>query len=123
MAALFLLSLLVALGAIFGPAALVEEADASRVGLYAQDYEGALCGLVTGPNGRDLTSRPYAYFLNASHSICVAQCPRLADELACEYALEAAPPAARYKAIGTRCFAQQRTRPAFPACLPLRGDR
>ena len=62
MAALFLLShsLLVALGAIFGPAALVEEADASRVGLYAQDYEGALCGLVAGPNGRDLTSRPCA---------------------------------------------------------------
>ena len=56
--------------------------------------------------------------MNSSAAVCVRRCPRLADELACEYPFEAVPIAQQRQQLGSRCFSQIRTRPSFPACLP-----
>ena len=99
-----------------------DPSDAARLGYYGEDYEGNLCGQTTihadGSRGRDLRSRPYAYWMNSSAAVCVRRCPRLADELACEYPFEAVPIAQQRQQLGSRCFSQIRTRPSFPACLP-----
>ena len=154
MSCTFLISLIVAIGVIFGPAYLgapspprffylkcpsaralshspsltlplplaADPSDAARLGYYGEDYEGNLCGQTTihadGSRGRDLRSRPYAYWMNSSAAVCVRRCPRLADELACEYPFEAVPIAQQRQQLGSRCFSQIRTRPSFPACLP-----
>jgi len=118
----FGMSLLAALFTIFVPAFLAAPGDAQRIGYFGEDYEGNLCGQLAfdgdGRMGRDLRLRPFAYWLNASSIVCVRTCPRLSDELACEYPLEALTTGAKRAALGARCFAQQRTRTAFPACLP-----
>ena len=118
----FTASLLLAGCLVFGPAYLAEPSDAARLGYYAEDYEGNLCGtqsyLADGTRGRDLRARPFAYWVNATSAICVRTCPRLADELVCEYALEGTPGRVQRSELGSRCFAQRRTRASFPACLP-----
>ena len=118
----FSLSLVASVGIIFWPALLADPSDASCIGFFGEDYEGNLCGQYAvqadGSLGRDLRARPFAYWLNSSTIVCVRICPRLADELVCEYPLESLPISAQRAHLGERCFAQQRTRTAFPACLP-----
>ena len=120
--AVFGASLLAAVAVIFVPAFLADPSDAQRLGFFGEDYEGNLCGQLAwradGQRGRDLRARPFAYWANATTRICVHTCPRLADELVCEYPLESLHVGARRAQLGKRCFAQLRTRTAFPACLP-----
>lgn len=119
---LFGASLIAAFALIFVPALFATPEDAARIGYFGEDYEGNLCGQLgfdpDGRMGRDLRQRPFAYWLNASSIICVRTCPHLADELLCEYPLESLENGAKRAALGARCFAQWRTRTAFPACLP-----
>ena len=121
---LFALSLALSALLIGIPAYLADPSDAARLGFYGQDYEGNLCGhLAFRPDGsraRDMRARPFMYWLNATATVCVRRCPRLADELVCEYPFEAVPVERRRAQLGLRCFAQLRTRPSFPACLPYK---
>lgn len=120
----FAISLIAAVVVIGWPAYFAEPSDASRLGFYGEDYEGNLCGhLAFRPDGsraRDLRARPFAYWMNATASVCVRHCPRLADEIVCEYPFEAVPVEKQRAQLGSRCFAQLRTRPSFPACLPYK---
>ena len=122
MSLFFRLSVLAALAVIFGPAYLAAPSDAARLGYFGEDYEGNLCGVQAikpdGSRGRDLKTRPFVYWLNTTSAVCVRSCPRLTGELVCEYPFEAVPVALQRAQIGSRCFAQRRTRPSFPACLP-----
>ena len=105
----FLLTLALAFAAVFVPALLAEPSDAMRIGFFGEDFEGNLCGVqATAPDGRrgrDLRSRPLAYWMNASAVVCVPKCPRLADELVCEYPLESLGTPARRAQLDHRCFA------------------
>ena len=120
----FIISIVGAACLITFPAYLAEPSDASRLGFYGEDYEGNLCGQLAsrpdGSRGRDLRSRPFVYWLNTSATVCVRSCPRLADDLFCEYPFEAVPVAQKRAQLGLRCFSGLRTRPSFPACLPVK---
>ena len=118
----FVTSLLVAASVIFVPSLLADDADARRLGYYGTDYEGNLCGQRVwrgGVPGRDLQARPYMYWLNSTTPVCTRACPRLADELICEYAYQSVPLHVQRAHLNERCFAQRRTRAVFLACLPL----
>ena len=104
---------------VLGPPLFTDDADAERLGYFGRDYEGELCGQI---GRRDLRDRPFVYFLqphNLSSAVCVRACPLLADELACDYAFEAAPTATKRGVLGRRCFAAHRTRAHSLACLPV----
>ena len=103
------------------PAYLADASDARRLGFYGHDYENNLCGQVgwhAGAPHRDLRSRPFMYWMNASTPVCVRSCPRLADELVCEYPYESSPVHVQRSHLGTRCHAQQRTHAKFLTCFP-----
>ena len=113
-----LLSGVVALTALVTSALLADNDDARCLALFGRDYENHLCGQL---GKRDLRSRPFLYFLqpaNSSTAVCVHACPRLADDIICDYGYDGAAPSVQRAQLGQHCFGRLRTRAVFLSCMP-----
>ena len=112
-------AIVVAIGTLLVPAFLASERDAECLNFPGFDYERNRCG--SRMQRRDLDTRPFLYWLqphNISSGVCVRSCPRLADELMCDYGYDSASIAVQRAQLGKRCFGQHRTRAIFLTCFP-----
>ena len=104
---------------VLGPPLFTDDADAERLGYFW----ARLRGRAVRADRAARPARPAVRLLPPAAQIVgrlhVRACPLLADELACDYAFEAAPTATKRGVLGRRCFAAHRTRAHSLACLPV----